>query len=225
MKRNLPLLIIAGVLLAAIAAGAVLYRRMKPAPQQPAPQKSTHTVAPGADPPRARGQMSAPVMIEEFGDFECPPCGILHPILKEIEKEYGEKLVVVFRHNPLPQIHKHAYDAARAAEAAGMQGKFWEMHDKLYEKQNEWNVAPDPRALFTGYAKDLGIDADRFARDMTAEIVTARVTLDMRRGRSLGVTGTPTLFVEGRQLPPEEVSAEGLRRAISAVLQEKEKKQ
>lgn len=224
MKRNLPILIIAGVLIAAFVVGAVMYRRMKPAGQQPAQQKSTSTVAPGADPPHVRGSLSAPVQLEEFGDFECPPCAALHPVLKQIENEYGNNLQVVFRHNPLSQIHKHAYDAARAAEAAGLQGKFWEMHDKLYEKQTEWNVLPDVRATFTNYARELGLDAERFARDITADIVTARVTLDIRRARSLGVSGTPTLFVEGRPLKNEEVTPDGLRAAINAALKEKQGK-
>ncbi len=222
MKRNLPLIIIAAVLIAAFVGGAALYKKMKPAETQTAaPKPGTVTIAPGADPPRVRGLTSAPVVIEEFGDFECPPCGLLHPLIKEIEQEYGNKLSVVFRHNPLTQMHKHAYDAARAAEAAGLQGKFWEMHDMIYEKQAEWDVAPDSRAVFTGYARTLSLDVDRFTRDMVGDIASSRVMLDMRRAKSMGVTGTPTLFLNGKMLPAEQMTREGLRSAINAALKEK----
>ena len=148
MKRNLPLLLIAGVLLAAFAVGVLLFKTMKQ-PSEAQTNANANHAAPsaGAEPPHVRGVESAPVTLEEFGDFECPPCGGLYPILKDIEREYGDRLRVVFRQYPLSQIHKHAYDAARAAEAAGVQGKFWEMHDLLYEKQSEWTVAPDPRSM------------------------------------------------------------------------------
>jgi protein-disulfide isomerase len=216
MKRNLPLIIIAVVLIGAFTAGALMYSRMKPAQPSPGSSPATAAIAPGADPPRVRGGgASAPVTIEEFGDFECPPCGSLHPILKEIEKELGDRLRVVFRHNPLPTIHKHAYDAARAAEAAGMQGKFWEMHDMLYEKQNEWTLAPDPREQFTAFARALGLDANKFMRDMGSDLTISRVTLDMRRAKSMGVTGTPTLFLNGKQVNANDMTGEGLRRAIN----------
>ena len=159
---------------------------------------------------------------EEFGDFECPPCGQLHPELIKIEREFGDKVSLTFREFPL-QMHKHAYDAARAAEAAGLQNKFWEMHDLLYEKKDEWSLAPDPRALFVEYAKVLNLDGDRFARDMLGDLASMRVALDMRRGKSLGVIGTPTLFINSRQMDPKEMTAEGLRAAINRVLQEKGK--
>jgi protein-disulfide isomerase len=222
MKRNLPLIIIAVVLIGAFTAGAFMYTRMKPAQPAPGPSTGTIATAPGADPPRVRGGENAPVTLEEFGDFECPPCGVLHPILKDIERELGDRLRVVFRHNPLPTIHKHAYDAARAAEAAGMQGKFWEMHDMLYEKQGEWTVAPDPREKFTAYAQALGLDANKFMRDMGSDLAISRVTLDMRRAKSMGVTGTPTLFLNGKQVNANDMTPEALRRAINNVLVEKQ---
>lgn len=228
MKRYLPLIIIGVVLALALGAAAIMYKGAykgaKPAPENTNSSSPTPAeVALGADPPRMRGAANAPATLEEFGDFECPPCGQLHPELKKIEADYGDKLRVVFRQYPLTQIHKHAYDAARAAEAAGLQGKFWEMHDTLYEKQLEWSLAPDPRAKFAEYAKTLGLDVDRFSSDMVGEIASARVALDMRRGKSLGVRGTPTLFVNGRQLTAEETTPEGIRRAIDTAPQEKGK--
>jgi len=118
-------------------------------------------------------------------------------------------------------MHKHAYDAARAAEAAGMQDKFWEMHDVLYEKKEEWSLAPDPRESFVTYAKSLGLDPERFRRDMMGDITSMRVALDMRRGKSLGVLGTPTLFINGRRMDAEEMTPSGLRTAINAALKAK----
>jgi protein-disulfide isomerase len=161
------------------------------------------------------------VTIEEFGDFECPPCGLLHPELIKIEREFGDRLRIIFREFPLTQMHKTAYDAARAAEAAGMQNKFWEMHDLLYEKKDEWSLAPDPRALFVEYAKVLGMDGERFSRDMVGDLASMRVGLDMRRGKSMGVSGTPTLFINGRKMEANEMTADGLRRAIYVALKEK----
>jgi protein-disulfide isomerase len=220
MKRNLPLLIIAAVLVGAFGVGVLMYKAMKPAPEQQ-PTPATNAAALGADPPHLRGVPSAPVLLEEYGDFECPPCGGLYPILKEIEKEYGDRLRVVFRQYPLSQIHKHAYDGARAAEAAGMQGKFWEMHDMLYEKQAEWTLAPDTRAVFMNYARALNLNEDSFARDMVGEMASARVALDMKRGKSVGVIGTPTVFVNSRQLKAEEMTQDGIHKAIAAALNEK----
>ncbi len=220
MKRNLPLLLIAGVLLAAFAVGVLLFKTMKPASEA---QANTNTAAPsvGAEPPHVRGVQSAPVTLEEYGDFECPPCGSLYPILKNVEKDYGDRLRVVFREFPLSQIHKHAYDGARAAEAAGVQGKFWEMHDLLYEKQSEWTVAPDPRSMFVNYARTLQLNEDSFMRDIAGELASTRVALDMRRGKSRGVIGTPTVFVGDRQLKAEEMTEAGLHNAIDEALKAK----
>jgi protein-disulfide isomerase len=222
MKRNLPLLIIGAVLVLAFGAGLVLYRTMKPTTDSgtPTPTANKPPALPGADPPRVRGGANATVTIEEFGDFECPPCGALHPELVKIEREFGDRLRIVFREYPL-QMHKHAYDAAQAAEAAGLQDKFWEMHDLLYEKKDEWPLAPDPRTLFVDYAKVLGLDEERFSRDMIGELASMRVALDMRRGKSMGVLGTPTLFINGRQMDPAEMTADGLRLAINRALNEK----
>jgi protein-disulfide isomerase len=219
MKRNLPLLIIGTVLLVALIGGGILYNRSKPAPEPPKPPAAN--IAPGAEPPRLRGNASAPVMLEEFGDFQCPPCGLLHPELKEIEKQYGDKLVVSFRQFPLPQIHKNAYDAARAAEAAGLQGKFWEMHDMLYEKQKEWEFAVDGRKVFTDYARTLGLDAERFSRDLGGDVATGRVALDIRRGKSLGVQGTPTIFINGKLVGQDDMTRAGLTMLIDAALRAK----
>lgn len=220
MKKNLPLIIIGSVLVLAFAGGTIMYKTLKPATEPTDPNVDAKLSVPGAEPAHAHGKAGAPVTMEEFGDFECPPCAALHPELKKVEREYGDRLHFIFREFPL-EMHKHAYDAARAAEAAGLQGKFWEMHNLLYEKQVEWSLAPDPRAMFATYASVLGMDANRFTQDLTGDAVNQRVALDMKRGKSLGVRGTPTVFVNGRQLRAEEMTNDGLRRAIEAALKEK----
>jgi protein-disulfide isomerase len=214
MKNSLPFIIIAAVLVVAFAVGMYFYNSSNTPPVTNKSNTPTRRAEPGSNPPRLRGNPNAKVVIEEFGDFQCPPCALLHPDLKKLEAEYGDKLAVVFRNNPLP-MHKHAYDAARAAEAAGLQGRFFEMHDLLYENQKAWESAPDPRADFVNYARQLGLNVGQFQSDMVGPIVNSRVALDLRRGESLGVTGTPTLFLNGRRLDNNEMTADALRKAIN----------
>jgi protein-disulfide isomerase len=155
---------------------------------------------PGAEPPHIRGSPQARVTLEEFGDFECAPCGMLSPILEQLEKDYGERLRVIFREFPLA-MHKHAMDAARAAEAAGLQGHFWEMHDILYHNRYIWPASSEPRAIFNTYAETLKLDLERFKKDVDGEQVTARIRADKERTTSLKVDRTPVLFINDHQLP------------------------
>jgi protein-disulfide isomerase len=214
-KSFLPFIIIGGVLALAVLGGAVLFRSAKQ-PAAPATPKAPTSGLVGAKPPHVKGSDSAPVTLEEFGDFQCPPCGLFYPQLKKLEADYGpDKLRVVFRQFPLPQIHKHAVIAAFAAEAAGFQGRFWEMYDKLYTDQATWSKAPDPRPFFLDYARDIGLDPGRFVQDMSSPEADSRLMFDRQRGMSLGVVGTPTIFLNGRMLPPE-TSDKQLREMIDA---------
>lgn len=204
----------------------MLYRASQTQPPASPPSNSNSrpslTPVAGAEPAHAIGPENAPVVLEEFGDFQCPPCAQLHPELKKMEKEYEGKLRFVFREFPLSQMHKYAYDAARAAEAAGIQGKFWDMHDLLYEKQLEWSLAPDPRAQIIEYAASLGLDAKQFELDLTGELTSLRVSLDIQRGQSLNVKATPSLLVNGRLLSgPETMDPASIRHAIDVAIQEK----
>ncbi|MDQ3816601.1 MAG: thioredoxin domain-containing protein [Acidobacteriota bacterium] len=240
MKRYLPFFIIAGVLIIAVLAGVALWRSSKQA-QEPAgvafsqstplatPSQSAQaaqTPAPShvqlpPDNPHSRGGQNAKVTVDEYGDYQCPPCGALYPELKVLEKDYGDQVRFVFHQFPLPMVHKHAQLAAQAAEAAALQGKFWEMHDMLYQNQLSWSVAEDARPVFIQYARILGLDVDRFTRDLDSYEVKSRVDLDIERGKSLGVQGTPTVFINGRQLKPEVMTDEGLRLALDYVLGKK----
>ena len=209
MKRALPFVIIVVVLVAAVGiAWRLKQSSATPAPT-PAPTASSAKTPPpasepGSQPPHARGLASAPVTIEEFGDFQCPPCGALHPTLKLLETEFGpERLRVIFRQFPLVPAHAHALAAARASEAAGMQGKFWEMHDMLFENQKAWKDAFDSKTIFEGYATKIGLNIEMFRRDIGSEAVERRVFLDGKRAHSLGVQGTPTVIMNGREVPFE----------------------
>lgn len=221
MKRYVPFVIIALVFLGALGAGVALYRSSRQSPQTAAATPTPATNTPSmfeSYTPHARGSNSAPVTLEEYGDYQCPPCAALHPELKKIEAEYGQRLRFVFRQYPLPQIHPHAIAAANAAEAAGLQNRFWEMHDRLYENQSKWTGEVDPRPLFINYAREIGLDVERFINDLSNPQVEGRVTSDRLRGRSMGVTGTPTLFINGRMMRPEAMTPEGMRTGIDAML-------
>ena len=137
-----------------------------------------------------RGPKEAPVTLVEYGDFECPFCGQAYGDLKEIEAEMGPRLRFVFRNFPLTELHLHAEHAAEAAEAAGAQGKFWEMHDRLFERQ----FALEDEHLVE-YAQELGLDAARLERELAAHTYKPRVRDDFMSGVRSGVNGTPTFFI------------------------------
>ena len=193
----------------------MLYRAKRP-PVLAIPKNSTVPETAGTESIHVRGEAKAPVTLEEFGDFQCPPCGKLAGPTKQLEEAYGSQLRVIFRQFPL-RTHEHAQEAALASEAAGFQGRFWEMHDLLYREQANWSKASDVRALFSGYAGVLGLNLDRFKTDMDGPEAKERVASDQKRGAALGVSSTPTIFVNDRQIPaPVEVA--GLRTAIDAAL-------
>src|SRR5712691_9379354 len=219
MKRSLPLLIIAAVLVAAVALTWILLRSSRP--DQPSTNSSSSEGPSGAEPPHIHGNPKATVTLEEFGDLECPVCATYSVEVKKIEAEFGDRLRVIFREYPLyPTPHKHALIAAQAAEAAGLQDRFWEMHDKLYENQKAWSEANDVMPLFVDYARQIGLDTDRFGRDLNGEVVATRITQDGIRAHARGVTGTPSFFVNGKEAKDQSWSPEGLRQMINAALRE-----
>jgi len=139
-----------------------------------------------------RGPATAPLTLLEYGDYECPFCGAAHPIVKEVERLLEGDLRFAYRHFPLSQIHPHAYQAAEAAEAAGAQGRFWEMHDQLFEHQDRLDTSD----LIT-YADALGLDLTRFVHDLETHAHAPRLREDFLSGVRSGVNGTPTFFVNG----------------------------
>jgi len=140
----------------------------------------------------SQGPLDAPVTLVEYGDYECPHCGRAYPIVKEIQERLGSGLRFVFRNFPLAELHPHAQHAAEAAEAAAAQGTFWEMHDVIFEHQR----ALDDRHLIE-HAAALGLDRERFQRELTSHDHAARVREDFLSGIRSGVNGTPTFFING----------------------------
>lgn len=150
------------------------------------------------------GPASASVTLLEYGDFQCPACAAIHPIVLQLfqEPELQGKLRFVFRHFPLP-MHKNAPLASRAAQAAGVHGKFWEMHAKLYETQTAWSgkTGDGARDAFMEYARALEINTEWFAGDLDSDEVKAKVDADVESGNAAGVNSTPTFFVNGKLMP------------------------
>ena len=141
------------------------------------------------------GPANAAVTLVEYGDYECPYCGQAHPIVQKLLERVGEFTLYAFRHFPLTTVHPHSLIAAQAAEAAGAQGKFWQMHNKMYEHQN----ALDPASLVL-YAQALALDVDRFADDLRDGVHLPRVRSDFSSGVRSGVNGTPSFFVNGERV-------------------------
>jgi protein-disulfide isomerase len=222
MKRFLPVVIIVVVLMAALGVTWMVLRSSRQATNANANANATESglIPAGAEPPHVRGISSAPVTVEEFGDFQCPSCGVYYPELKKIETEFGDKLRVVFRERPLVPPHDHALIAAQAAEAAGLQGRFWEMHDKLYENQTAWSEARDLVPLFVDYARQIGLDTDRFMKDLNGEVVITRIFQDGKRVHALNVTSTPTFYVNGKEAKDDNWKPDGLREMIRQALRE-----
>ena len=139
-----------------------------------------------------QGLASATATLLEYGDYECPYCGAAYPIVKEVQRKMGDRLRFVFRNFPISTSHPHAEQAAEAAEAAGAQERFWEMHDVLYEQQR--HLEDDD---LRSYAQQLGLDLDRFDNEMTVHTYAARVHEDFMSGVRSGVNGTPTFYIDG----------------------------
>src|SRR3954469_1192235 len=198
MKRFAPFVIVALVALLVVGGGTIFYRARRNAPAPPSlPPEHTATADSLG---HVRGNPKATVTLEEFGDYQCPPCGKLAAPIKALEHQYGDRMCVVFHHFPLV-VHAHAREAAQAAEAAGRQGKFWEMHDQLYQQQAVWTTSADVKATFTAYAALLGLDAEQFTKDMESDAVKERIEADIRQAKKLGVEATPTIFINNEAVP------------------------
>lgn len=222
MKRLLPISIIVIVLVAALGGIWFALRSSRQASNANANANAADQalVARGAEPPHVRGNAGAPVTVEEFADFECGACGAYYPELKKIEAEFGDKLKVIFRERPLVPPHNHALIAAQAAESAGLQNRFWEMHDKLYENQATWSQANDLVPIFVDYAKQIGLNTDQFMKDLNGEAVAGRIFQDGKRSHALGINSTPTFFVNGKEAKDDQWKPEGLREMIRQALRE-----
>src|SRR5437867_10914270 len=219
MKRYLPFVIVAAVALVTLGSGAMLYRAKRPQVLS-MPENRSLGGKSGTESMHIRGNPDAPATLEEFADFQCPPCSNFAGFAEELLKQYDSRLRIVFRNFPLPG-HEHAREAALAAEAAGLQGHFWEMHDMLYREQETWSKAPNARELFESYAGTIGLDLDKFRKDMDGEKTRERVEADRQRGESLGIQTTPTLFINNQPVDQKDKNPQGIRAEINAALEKK----
>ncbi len=140
------------------------------------------------------------ITLVEFSDFQCPACLSIQAPLKQILAKYEGKVQFVYRHFPLSSIHKNAQMAAQVSEAAHQQGKFFEMHDKLFETQASWQGLSDPKDTFKGYAKELGMDENKFATDLESQSTKDVINTDLLATTRYRLTGTPTFFINGSKV-------------------------
>jgi protein-disulfide isomerase len=228
-SSGFPLILIVGVLVAVIVGAFFLYRSSngtagpgKPSPTPAAQPTLPPNNAPGAQPPNAMGAPTAAVVMEEFADYQCGSCAASFPVIKEVTKAYAgnPNFRFVFRNFPL-QMHDKAYDAAVAAEAAGMQNpaKFWLMQEQLFTNQQNWSINQNYREMFNDYAQKIGLDVERLKTDMAGLAAKSRVDLDLTRGRGFSVSSTPTVIINNKVIPYNQVTVAGLRRIIDMEMQ------
>jgi protein-disulfide isomerase len=180
--------------------------------------KSFSDIKPYAQGDWIQGSENAPVILTEYGDFQCPSCGAIYPVIQQAQKDFGDKLAVVFREFPLSEIHPNALAAAYAAEAAGKRGKFWEMHDLLFERQKFWENEQNPDSKFADYADTLGLNKDQFAKDYQSDEIHKKVENDRAMGNKAGINATPTLFLNGKAISSLPQSYAELKQKITDAL-------
>ncbi|MBX4204896.1 MAG: DsbA family protein [Candidatus Doudnabacteria bacterium] len=144
------------------------------------------------------GNREAPVQIIEYADFQCPSCQAVDPLLKQLVSEYQGKIALVYRNYPLKTIHSTAMIAAAAAEAAGKQGKFWEMHDLLYTNQSQWADKPNAAEIYAGFAQSLGMDVEQFKKDLLSPAIQAQISSNYDTAIGLTLDHTPTFALNGK---------------------------
>ena len=232
-KSNLVPIVIVGLVLVVVAVvGYFMVSGSKPSPNantagNKTPQASQakpgssipSTAPPGATPPNYLGGANAPVVLEEFADFQCPQCAAKASIMHDVQAAYGNKIKFIFRNFPLDiPSHDKNYDAAVAAEAAGFQGKFWDMQNLLFSNQNSWTLSQNFKSVLDDYGQKLGLNMEKFHSDMAGLQAKTRVDNDKARAKGIGINGTPSLFLNGQAVPFEKMTVEGLKPLIDAEL-------
>ena len=195
-------LLIVGVF---IVAGVLVYPLISKSSPESTPQinldsAKSELTSKITDSDQVKGARDSKVVLIEYSDFQCPACASFLLPLKQLESELGDKITIVYRHFPLKTIHQNAELAARVAEAAGLQGKFWDMHDTLFIKQDEWKDLENPKDKFAEYAEMLSLDKDKFLGDLESDVVKNKVEGDYMQAMSLGLNGTPTFFLNGSRV-------------------------
>src|SRR5438132_1615364 len=212
MRRYAPFIIVALVAAVALGGGTIFYRKKLAANPT---LKITKETGDSKETGHVLGPAGAPLTVEEYGDFQCPPCGKLSEPINQLQKQHN--LRVIFREFPLP-MHANAKEAAFASEAAARQGRFWQMHDLLYREQAVWSKSPDARALFNAYAGMLQLDLGRFKKDMDSAEVQRQVEIDQQHGAVIGVKTTPTIFLNNEVVPPKQINPDELPAMVEAAM-------
>jgi protein-disulfide isomerase len=167
------------------------------------------------------GSSKTGVVLIEYGDYQCPACGQYYPIVKQVYDTYKDQIMFQFRNFPLLQIHKNAFAGARAAEAADKQGKYWEMHDILYENQQTWGAATDPSTFFESYAQQLKLDVAKFKVDYASQAVNDLINADISEGQKIGANSTPTFVLNGKKIDQNPRSLDEFNKLIDAAIKQK----
>ncbi len=160
------------------------------------------------------------VNLTEYGDFQCPACGAYHPVIKQVIEKYKNDIVFQFRNFPLTSLHQNARAAARAAEAADKQGKYWEMHDLLYEQQKSWETTGNASSVFEGYAAQLGLNIETYKKDYASNEVNDVINADYNEGQKLNITGTPTFFLQGKKIEDTPRDLDGFSKLIDQAIKD-----
>ncbi len=211
MEKSKAILIVVVVIVVSLIGGGLLLnfeKRSDPVDEEDDPIVEANVADPAAN---------VVVTLEEFCDYQSPACATIAATLKNLRDEYGTNVNLVFRNTPLP-VNKNALPAARAAEAARMQSRFWEMHYLLLEKQSEWKDEENPKLRFLQWARDLGIDVARFEQDMDSEQVTFRIEADKDAAIALAIQEVPAIVINGRRLKAGAMTADGIREGIEVML-------
>ena len=211
MEKSKAILIVVVVIVGSLIGGGLLLnfqRRDDPVDDEDDPIVEANVADPAAN---------VVVTLEEFCDYQSPACATIAPTLKKLRDEYGTNVNLVFRNTPLPG-NKNALPAARAAEAARMQSRFWEMHYLLLGKQNDWKDEENPRLRFVQWARDLGLDLARFEQDMDSEQVAFRIEADKDAALALAIQEVPAIVINGRRLKTDATTPDGIREGIEVML-------
>lgn len=164
------------------------------------------------------GKVDSKVKLVEFGDFQCPACKSYFPLVQELKNTYGDRVAFQFSHYPLTQIHPNAFISSRAAEAAGKQNKFFEMHDLLYENQDTWASNGNPTPIFEDYAQKLGLNLEQFKSDMISSTVSDTINADAKAAQGLGATSTPTFVLNGKKIDKNPQSVDEFKKLLDEEL-------
>lgn len=160
------------------------------------------------------------ITITEYSDYQCPACAYFHPMVKKLKEQFGNQINIELKYYPLNS-HQYAALAARAAESAKNQGKFLEMHNRLFENQNQWAKSGNPTPIFVNYARDIGLDIEQFKEDLNSGETQRAVMEQKQVGANMGVNSTPTFIIEGEQLDPLPRSYAQFEQVVEQYLNEK----